>query len=156
MTEGEAVEGGDAVADDSFAVLLRRITGIVVPAVVGKTPVKFRHAVIAIGLGEYGSCGDAEVFAIALDNGGVGNAGSNGAARGGNAREIWLETIAIDNDKLRTQSETIERAVHGEYGGVEDVDAVNLLVRHDANGPRQSVSFNLLAQGIAAFRRQLF
>ena len=49
--EGAAVDGGDAVAEDAFAVLLGGIAGVVVPAVVGVEEVLVFHVVVAVGFG---------------------------------------------------------------------------------------------------------
>ena len=45
------MDGGDAVAEDAFAVLLGGIAGVVVPAVVGVEEVLFFHVVVAVGFG---------------------------------------------------------------------------------------------------------
>ena len=53
------MDGGYAVVEDAFAVLLGGIASVVVPAVVGIEEVLFFHVVVAVGFGYDAGCGYA-------------------------------------------------------------------------------------------------
>ena len=68
---------------------------------------------------------------------------------------VGLEAVAVDNDGLGAHGEGIEGAVHGEYAGVEYVQAVYLLGRHHAQGPSYGVGLDDAAQGVTPAGREL-
>ena len=123
--------------------LFRGIALIAVPSVAGKLFVQAVHVVVAVGLGQDGRGGDGKVLAVALHHRGVGNVG------------IFLETVAVDEQVLRTDGELVDGAVHGQERGVEDVDFVDFLRRDDAHGPRQGLPLDDLAQSVSLVLGQL-
>ena len=69
----------------------------------------------------------------------------------------WLsiKTVAVNDKRFRTDAELCEGTVHGEEGGMKDIDLVDLLRCHDAYCPGHRLLLNLLPQGIALLLRQL-
>ena len=59
---------------------------------------------------------------------------------------VGLEAVPIDDDGLRAHLELIQGAVHGEDGGVEDIDLVDLLGGDNAYCPGKGVTLNDLPQ----------
>ena len=135
--ESAAVVGRDAMLADGLAVLSRGVAHVVLPVVVGILLRQADHLVVAVGLGQDGGGSDGEVLAVALDDGGMGQVA------------VGLEAVAIDDDGLGPHLELVEGTVHGQDGGVEDIDLVDLLRRDDAHGPCHRVALDILAQGIA-------
>ena len=68
---------------------------------------------------------------------------------------VGLEAVAVDNDGLGTHGKLVEGTVHGKDGGVEDVDAVNLLGADDAHRPGHGVALDDVAQLVAPFLGKL-
>ena len=153
---GEAVEGRDAVLADGFAMLARGIPHVVLPVVLGILLCQVEHILVAMGLGEDAGSGDGLVFGVALHDAGVGESKTLPAPlfRG----ELWgvgLEAVAIDDDGFGSHDELVESAMHGEEGGAEDVDAVDLLGGNNAHCPGEGIVLNLLAQFVALLGGEL-
>ena len=115
----------------------RGVSLVAVPAITGVLGVEAKHVVVAIGLGENGSGGNREIGGIAFDHGGVGNA------------RIGAEAVAVDEQVLGAEGEGCNGAVHGQEGGVEDVDAVDFFGRDHAHGPGQGFALDDGAEGVA-------
>ena len=107
--------GCNAELLDGLTMFLRGVALVRAPVVLGIFLSETVHIVITIRLGENTCCGDGEVFAVALDDGGVWDF------------VIGLKAIAVNDDRLRTNLELIQGTMHRKNGGVEDVDLVYLL-----------------------------
>ena len=138
-----AMIGRQAMLLDACAMLGRGIALVMLPVVVGVLLVQAVHIVVAVGLGQDGGRCDVHQFAIALNHRLVG------------CVAIGLELITIDNNVLGAYLQPVQRAVHGQDRGVEDIDLINLLGRHDAECPRHRIALDILAQGIALLLGQL-
>ena len=132
-SEGEAVVGGESEAEDGGLVLGGGVAHVALPAVAGVLPGQLGHQVVAVGLGQNRGGGDAEVFAVTFHYGMGGNVHHRDGI------EVGFEFVAVDYDMCRAHLEGVKGAVHSENGGVQYVDAVNLVVRHHVHGPRQGL-----------------
>ena len=83
----------DALKTDGFTVFLGGIALVALPVVAWIDQGLFVHVVVAVGLGQYACGGNRQVFAIAFDNGFLGQL------------SIWLEAVAVDDDRLGAQGE---------------------------------------------------
>lgn len=137
------MERRNAILADGVAVLARGITGIAVPTVLGIKRSLLLHEVVTAGFGQDGRGRNGEVLAIALHDGLMGYVA------------VGFEAVAVHNHEGRTHRQLVEGPVHGQDGGVEDIDFVNFLVRYRRYGPGHGIRLNDLAQGIAAMGRQL-
>ena len=142
---------GDAILADGLTMLLRGIAFVREPVILGVFLGETVHVVITVGLGEDRSGSDGEVLAVAFDDSGMGDVGGNITNHG----TVGTKAVTVDDDGLRTDGELIEGPVHGEDGGIEDIDLVNLLRRDDAHGPRYRIALDDLPQLITALLRQL-
>ena len=115
--------GGEAVLEDAAAVLECGVARIVIPTIVWVLLVKGVHVVVTIGLCQDRGGSDGEIFAIALDDGLMGQI------------TIGLEAVAIDDDKLWANLELVEGTMHSEDGCVEDIYLVDLLGCDHPNCP---------------------
>ena len=141
--KGGAVDWGRAVFSDGLAVGDGGVTGIGEPAVLGVDSGLFCHVGIAVGFcQDAGGC-DGRVASIPLDVTAVRNV-------------VGLESVAVDQRVVWSEGQGIQRAVHGEEGGVEDVDFVDFLVGGPADGPSCGRVFDLDAEGPAGAGRQFF
>ena len=98
---------GGAVAGDGFAVRLGGIAFVLRPTILRIVGGEAEHFVVAEGLGENAGGGDGKVFAVAFDDGVVGDDYFAGWF------VIVVEAVAIDDDVLGTDGEGVEGAVHG-------------------------------------------
>lgn len=131
--EGEAVEGGEAEAEDGGLVLGCGVAHVALPAVAGVSGGQLGHQVVAVGLGQNGGGGDAEVFAVTFHH------GVGGYVHHRDGVEVGLEFVSVDYDMCRAHLEGVKGAVHSEDGGVQDIYAVNLVVRHQIYCPCQGL-----------------
>ena len=138
-----AVIGRDSVQADGFPVFTGGIAFVAEPVVKWVFLSQVIHVVVPERLGQDAGGCDGEVFAVALDDGGVRQVA------------VGLETVAVDDDGFRPKGELVECPVHGEDGGVEDVDVVYLLGRNDADTPGQGIAQNLFAELVAPLFREL-
>ena len=138
-----AMIGGDAELADGLTVFLRGIALVRQPVVLGIFLRQSVHIVVTIGLGEDRSGSNREILAVALNN--------------RRMREIlvFLKPVAIHDDCLRTHLQLIQRTMHRQYRGVEDVDLVDLLRGDDAHRPGHSIALDDLTQLVALLLRQL-
>lgn len=60
---------------------------------------------------------------------------------------IGAKTIAVYQQMLRTHTQGIDRPMHGQDRGIEDIETVNLFRRNDTYGPRHSLPLDDRAQG---------
>ena len=141
--EGTAVIKGDAMLADGLTVFLGGIALVAQPIVLGVFLGKGVHIVITKRFGEDARCSYRQILAIALDYGGVWQV------------MIRFETVAIDDDGLRTDSELVEGAVHGENRGIEDVDFVNFPGCDHSYRPCHGITHDDLTQGVALPLREL-
>ena len=139
-----AVIGRDAELFDGFAVFFRGVTLVREPVVLRIFLSKTIHVVIKIGLGENRGSSGSQLFTIALNDGGM--------------RDIlvFLEAVAIDNNRLWAHLQLVEGPMHRKNRGIEDVDLVDLLRRDDANSPNHRIALDDLAQLIALLLGELF
>lgn len=69
--------------------------------------------------------------------------------REGGEGDVGLELVAVHDDGFGTEREAVEGAVHGEDGGIEDVDMVYFLCRDYAYSPCEGITLYLLTEDIA-------
>ena len=70
----------------------------------------------------------------------------------GSSRLVGVEAIAVDNQGLGAYIELVYGPVHGQKAGMQDIDFIDFIGSHHANGPAQSLALDLLAQGHAPVR----
>ena len=128
--ERHAMMGGRAMGADGFAVGTGGIAFVTVPSVHGIVLMEGVHVVVAIGFGQDAGSGNGEVLGITLDD---------GLVRQG---LITLETVPVDDEGLGTHFEGVEGTVHGQDGGTQDVDAVDLGCGDDAQPPCDGVTLD--------------
>jgi len=95
--------------------------------VLGKTVrwvfgIEAEHDAITGDLGKDAGGGDALALAVAFDDGGVRNG-------------KWADGQAVDEGVLGQRRKGADSTPHGLVGGAEDVDAVDLVVLDDRDGP---------------------
>ena len=112
--EGEAVEWAVAVFDDGSSMFACGVAHVAFPAIGGIVGSEAYHEVVAIGLGQDAGSGDRHVFAVAANDGAVGD------------EVVGFESVAVNDDVLGLWCEACYGAVHGQDGCVEDVDVVYL------------------------------
>ena len=132
-----AVVWRGAVQAYALAVRLRGIALVLLPVVVGILLCKTVHVFVAKCLGEDARCGYRLILTVALHYRCVGQVA------------VVCEAVAVDDDRLGAHGELVERTVHGEEAGVEDVYAVDLLGRNHAHSPCHGVAHYLVAQRAA-------
>ena len=132
-----------AVQPYALAVLLRGVALVALPVVERIFVGKAVHVVVAEGLGQDAGRRYGLILAVALHDGGVGQVA------------VGREAVAVDDDRLGTCGQLVESAVHGEEAGVEDVYLVDLLGCDHAHRPRHGVAYDLIAQSVASFLREL-
>ena len=142
--ERHAVEGGGTVFRDGLTVGTGGIALVVVPVVHGVSGVELHHRFVAVGLGEHRGGGDVGEAAVAFYEGGE------------RYVAVGFEPVAVDYYGLRTHREQVERAVHGENGGVEYVDFVDFGRCHYAYAPCHGLAFDDGAQRVALPLGELF
>src|SRR5688500_15500968 len=86
---------------------------------------EFGHHGITMGLGKYARSSDVPEFSIAFHDANMGNGG------------IWIEAITIDGQYLWNKFQRCNGSVHGEEGGAQDVDAIDLFRGRQGDGPCQ-------------------
>lgn len=62
---------------------------------------------------------------------------------------VSLKPVSVDGYRARSDIESVERTVHGEDGGVEDVDAVDFSMVTRSHCPRDCIALDDGAQGFA-------
>lgn len=92
-----------------------RIALVILPAVVRVGLMALVHPVITPGLGQDGSCCNGAIQSVSADDTGVRYA------------QVGLETIAVDQQMLRMMVQLGHRAMHGQDGGLQNIDLVDLL-----------------------------
>ena len=142
----------DAVLSDGIAMFLGGIAFVRLPVVLRVFLGQAVHVVVTIGLGKYRSGSNAQVFAVALDDGGVWDVDGITIDHG----TVGLESVAVNDDVLRAHLQLIQGTMHGQYGGIEDIDFVYFLRSDDTHRPRYGITLNDVTQLLTALVRQLF
>ena len=132
-----AVVGSDAEAFDGGIMLLGGIAHVVVPAILRIFLGNAAHILIAVRFRQNRRGSNAHHLSVALHDGLIGRVA------------IGLKLVAIDQNKLRAHLELVERTVHRQNRGVENVDAVDFFWPHMRHSPRQRLLLNHGAQQIA-------
>ena len=68
---------------------------------------------------------------------------------------VFLKAVAIDNDGLRAHCQLVKGTVHGQNGGIQDVDFVYLRRCDDTYGPCHGIALDDIAQLVAPLLGQL-
>lgn len=69
---------------------------------------------------------------------------------------VWIEAVAVNDDVLRTETESVKSSVHGKDAGAKDVYLVYLFSCDYAKSPSDGIAFYLCAEVIALFGGELF
>ena len=136
--------GGGSVLRQCGVVCRCGVAFVSVPAVLGVPECEGVHVVVAVGFGEDGCGGYGEVFAVAFDDGAVGD----GA--------IVVESVSVDEQQLGGDGQLPDGQVHGVDGCPQDVGAVYFVRRDGRHSPGYGVVLYLTAQQAALFFAQLF
>lgn len=129
---------------DGLAVGFCGVAFVDVPGILWVEVVKPFHLVISICFGKDGCCRYVGEFAVAFYYCCPGYV------------TPWLEAVAVDDYGSGGDFEGVEGAVHGQYGGVEDVDAVDLFGCHDSYGPCDGFGLDVVAEQVAVVFAKLF
>ena len=89
------------------------VTFVFGETVLRELPVVIHHQTIARNLGQHAGSGDGIAEAVALDDGGLGEMER-------------FHRAPIHEHVLRGRAQLVEREVHGQMSGLEDVDGVDL------------------------------
>ena len=135
--EGEAMEGGGAVEADGGAVVGGGVAFVGGPVVLGVLDGEGAHDFVAVGFGEDGGGGDVAEAAVAFDKGFPGKV------------SVGIEFVTVDDDAQGADGQGVEGAVHGGYGGAQDVQAVDFLRGADAYAPGDGLALDNGAQGFS-------
>jgi len=119
--EAAAVGGAGAVPVEGFEVGAGAVAFVAGEAVLGIGLVQFGHDAVAGDFGEDAGGGDGEAAGVAFD------LILSGAGEAGDGQ-------AVDEGEVGKGREGIERPGHGEVGGAEDIEAVDLLRFDDGDG----------------------
>src|SRR5574344_2522809 len=138
------MEWGNSELFDRFSVFFGGISLVAFPVVLRVLLRQFVHVVITVGLRQDAGGSNGKILTIPLYNGGMGEV------------TVFFELIAIYDDIFGTQLELIERPVHGEDTGVENIDFVDFIGGDDAYSPCQGIPLHNLTQGITPFFGELF
>jgi len=110
------------------------ITHIFVPAIEGILLVQGKHIFIPVCFGQDGGRCNRSVYPVTLYNTGMGDI------------PIGFKAISIDQEMLGNHLQFIKCPVHGEKGGIEDVDLINFLLRDYPHTPGQCLLLNQCSQ----------
>ena len=116
-------------------VLVKTIQGVLLVHSVAQT--------VAVNFGQNGRGRDGGHQCVALDDG-LCTYGQGGQA------------VAINQHQLRRQSQSLYRPLHGQQGGLQDVDLVYFLHTGLGNRKTQGPRPDLVKQGFAAFGGEFF
>ncbi|MNX75691.1 hypothetical protein D3C86_1071760 [compost metagenome] len=112
-------------------------------AVAGVLFVQFDHQPVARRLGQDRGRRDGQGQAVALDHGG------HGAGQ-------FEAVVAVHQSHRRLKAQPLDRAAHGQAGGVQDVQFLDFLDRGEADAPGQGAGLDLrLQRGATLFRQGL-
>ena len=118
--EGASVFGAGAEVVEGLEVGFSAVGFVFGEVVAGVAGFEVEAEVVTGDFGHDGGAGDEEAACVAFDDGGVGG---------------WEAFYgeAIDEGVVGQARECFEGTAHGEVGGIEDIELVNLLDRGDAN-----------------------
>ena len=111
-------------------------------AVLGMTAVQLGHLGITGHLGEDGGGADGGHQAVALDH-------------GARLHRQCRAAVAVDKDQLGCHGEARHGALHGQHGGVQYIELVDLIRGGAAYGPGQGLCLDLAIQGEALLLGEL-
>ena len=135
--------GAWPVLGERFEVRLRRVAFMFVETVLRPGLVQCQHLCIALDLGEDRGGADFGDAGIALDDGGC--------------RHVDIRAaVAIDEDMLRRHGQLFHRLFHGQHGGLQDVDAVDLPGIDADHAPGDGAVAYLYGKRFTAFCTELF
>jgi len=110
---------------DGGTMFFSRVSFILIPVIKRIFFVKTIHIIISVGFSQYRSGGYREVFSVSFYHGSMRNV------------RIFIETVSVDQQMLRTDRELIDSPVHRQKGGAENVYLVYLFGRHHSYRPCQ-------------------
>ena len=112
--ERAPVQRRRSVEPDGIAVRLRGIALVVLPVVAGIAFSLLKHVFVAVSLGKYRRSSNGEILAVALHDSGMRQRRGGATDAVSQQRAVAAEAVAVDDDRLGTHAETVERTVHGE------------------------------------------
>ena len=113
-----------------------RVAHVAIEAVLRIDGMQRQHARISHGLGEDGGGGNGGNLAIALDHGFDGY-------------RQFRTAVAIDHRLLRRQAQSSDRTLHGEKGGMQDIELIDFLDAGFSNCPGQCLFADFSGQHLA-------
>ena len=127
-----------------FAVVLRAVAHIAVPAVFREFLVKPHHQAISIILRQYGGAGYAQEFAVALHDALVRD------------EIVRVEAVAVHQDEFRLGVQVLQGQVHSVDAGVQDVVAVDGFHANFRDGKCKAMLPDILVDFQPLFRAEHF
>lgn len=106
--------------------------------------VQVAHKIVAVGLGQNAGGGNGSINGVALDDAFMPDP------------FVFIEAVAVDEQKLRFLFQFVQGQVHGFKRSVKNIDAVDLFMIHHGHAVADRVFFNECAQDVAVFFRYLF
>ena len=104
--EGHSVVRGRSTFGDGGTMFFSRVSFILIPVIKRIFFVKTIHIIISVGFSQYRSGGYREVFSVSFYHGSMRNV------------RIFIETVSVDQQMLRTDRELIDSPVHRQKGTV--------------------------------------
>ena len=138
---------GDSMQTNRLTVLSRGIALVALPIVSRVLERQRVHVVVTIGLGQNAGGGNRLILGVAFHDAGIRQ--SLSFVGQSLAHAVGIETIAVDDERLGTELQLVDCTVHGQETGVKDVYLIDFIGRDKADGPCQSVAFNLLPKCVA-------
>jgi len=132
-----AVMGCDAEIANRLSVLHRWIPCIAIPPILGMCLVKVFHEFVAVCFGQNTGSGNVQEPPVALYLCFMGNG------------SVGFESIAIHRNKMGLSAQIIERPVHRQHAGIENVDFVDFGWTATAHPPEKGFFFDNLSQRFA-------
>lgn len=117
----------DAMRTEPGHMRRNAIARVPLPAVTGMIAGEGGHHPVPLDLGDDGGRGDRKRTSIPLHQ------------RGGGAAQAGRRPVPVDKREARRARQRIERAAHGEIGGAEDVEPVDLLNAGDAEADLRDI-----------------
>lgn len=93
-----------------------RVTLVAVPIVFRVLAGYLLHVIVAVSFGQDRSGSDAKVFGVALYDAVV------------RRIFIFIEPVAVDDQKFRAQGKLFYRPVHSQERSIEDIDLIDLFI----------------------------
>ena len=121
----------------------RAVTDVGFPAISGKLLRQCHHHPVACDLGNDRGSGDAGAAGVALDQ---------SLCR---ARQVFGQSVAVDQGKVGWNGKRLNRPTHGKQAGLKDVDPVNL-GHIDMSKPDNGRLLDFVKQPFSGVRGQFF